>query len=125
MLMTEMHFLVLSQPCPEFLTLDFAQEDKLWYVRWQKSNEIAKCYILIFVSDGLQHEMHDFWLASNILATLNEKFGEECRVTKQDMTNSLIDIRMAKGTPICDHYQDMLAYLKELEVLGMKIECQS
>ena len=49
------HKFVLYEPCPNFSSLDAPSEEKQRYDRWQKSNEIAKCYILASISNVLQH----------------------------------------------------------------------
>ena len=52
-LTTEENKFVLNQPWPNFPSLDAASEEKQRYDRWQKSNEMAKCYILVAVSNVL------------------------------------------------------------------------
>ena len=52
-LIAEEHKFMLNQPCPNFPSLDDASEEKQRYDRWQKSNEMAKCYILVAVSNVL------------------------------------------------------------------------
>ena len=49
-LTAEEHKYVLTQPCPSFPSLDAPLEEKQRYDRWQKSNEMAKCYILASIS---------------------------------------------------------------------------
>ena len=49
----EEHKYVLTQPCPSFPSLDAPLEEKQRYDRWQKSNEMAKCYILASISNVL------------------------------------------------------------------------
>ena len=46
---------MLNQPCPNFPSLDAPSEEKQRYDRWHKSNEMAKCYILVSISNVLQH----------------------------------------------------------------------
>ena len=50
---------MLNEPCPNFLALDAPSEEKQRYDCWQKSNEMAKCYILASISNVLQHQMQD------------------------------------------------------------------
>ena len=52
-LTAEEHRYVLRQPCPNFPSLDAHLEEKQRYDRWQKSNEMAKCYILTSISNVL------------------------------------------------------------------------
>ena len=51
-LTVEEHKYVLTKPCPSFPSLDAPLEEKQ-YDRWQKSNEMAKCYILASISNVL------------------------------------------------------------------------
>ena len=54
-LTVEEHKYVLTQPCPNFPSLDASLEEKQRYDCWHKSNEMAKCYILASISNVLQH----------------------------------------------------------------------
>ena len=65
-LTTEEHKYVLNELCPNFPTLDASFEEKQRYDCQQKSNEMAKCYILVSISNVLQHQMQDVELASDI-----------------------------------------------------------
>ena len=47
------HKYVLTKPCPSFPLLVAPLEEKQRYNRWQKSNEMAKCYILASISNVL------------------------------------------------------------------------
>ena len=76
-LTAEEHKYVFTHPCPSFPSLDAPLEEKQRYDRWQKSNEMAKCYILAFISNVLQHQMEDVELASDIMLSLKEMFGEQ------------------------------------------------
>ena len=70
---------MLTQPCPNFPSLDAPLEEKQQYDCWQKSNEMAKCYIIASISNVLQHQMQDVELALNIMLSLKEMLGEEGR----------------------------------------------
>ena len=75
-LIIEEHKFVLSEPCPYYPELDAPSDERQWYDRWRKSNEMAKCYILASISNVLQHQMQDVELDSNIIFSLKEIFGE-------------------------------------------------
>ena len=68
---------MLNQPCPNFPSLNAPSEEKQQYDRWQKSNEMAKCYILASISNVLQHQMQDVELTLDIMLSLKEMFGEQ------------------------------------------------
>ena len=81
-LTAEEHKYVLTQPCPSFPLLDAPLEEKQRYDRWQKSNEMAKCYILASNSNVLQHQIKDVELTSDIMLSLKEMFGEQGRFAR-------------------------------------------
>ena len=66
-LTAEEHKYVLTQPCPNFPSLDAPLKEKQRYDCWQKSNEMVKCYILASISNVLQHQMQDVELALDIM----------------------------------------------------------
>ena len=78
-LIVEEHKYVLSQPCPNFSSLDAPSEEKQRYNHWQKSNEMSKCYILASISNVLQHQMQDVELASDLMLSLREIGRASCR----------------------------------------------
>ena len=86
----EEHKYVLTQPCPSFPSLDASLEEKQRYDRWQKSNEMAKCYILASISNVLQHQMRDVELALDIMLSLKEMFGEQGRPVRQETMGRFI-----------------------------------
>ena len=52
-LIAKEHKFGLSEPCPNFLALDALSEERQRYDCWQKSNEMAQCYILASISNVL------------------------------------------------------------------------
>ena len=52
-LTAEEHKYVLTKLCPNFPSLNAPLEEKQRYDRWQKSNEMAKCYVLASISNIL------------------------------------------------------------------------
>ena len=76
-LTAEEHKFMLYEPCPNFPSLDAPHEEKQHYDHWKKSNEIAKFYILASISNVLQYQMQDVELASDIMLTLKEMFGDK------------------------------------------------
>ena len=83
-LTVEEHKCVLTQPCPSFPSVDAPLEEKQRYDRWQKCNEMAKCYNLASISIVLHHQIQDVELASDIMLSLKEMFGEQgCSASKK------------------------------------------
>ena len=50
---------------------------------------MAKCYILASISNVLQHQMQDVELASDIMLSLKEMFGEQDRSASQETKTNL------------------------------------
>ena len=124
-LTAEEHKFVLTQPCPNFSSLDDPLEEKQRFDRWQKSNEMTKCYILASILNVLQHQMQDVGLASNIMLSLKEMFGEQGRSTRQETMRQIYNTNMAEGASVREHCLKMISNLNTLEVLGAKIDGES
>ena len=124
-LTAEEHKYVLTQPCPSFPSLDAPLEEKQRYDRWQKSNEMAKCYILASVSNVLQHQMQDVELASDIMLSLKEMLGEQDRLAKQETIRQIYNTKMTEGTSMKEHCLRMISHLNTLEFLGADIDGES
>ena len=90
------HKYVLTQPCPNFPSLDASPEEKQRYDRWQKYNEMAKCYILASISNVLQHQMQDIELVSDIMLSLKEMFGEQVRSARQETMRQIYNTKWLK-----------------------------
>ena len=61
---------------------------------WQKSNEMAKCYILASISNVLQHQMPDVELASDIMLSLKEMFGEQGYSVRQETMRQIYNVQL-------------------------------
>ena len=83
---------------------------------------MAKCYILASISNVLQHQMQDVELASDIMLSLKEMFGEQGRLARQGTIRLILNTKMTQGTPVRDHCLKMIFYLYTLEVLGADID---
>ncbi|KAK4591626.1 hypothetical protein RGQ29_016166 [Quercus rubra] len=99
-LTVEEHKYVLTQPCLNFPSLDASPEKKQRYDCWQKSNEMAKCYILASISNVLQHQMQDVKLVSGIMLSLKEMFSEQDRSARQETMRQIYNTKMAEGAKI-------------------------
>ena len=58
---------------------------------------MAKCYILASISNVLQHQMQDVELASDIMLSLTEMFGEQGRSASKETMRQIYNTKMAKG----------------------------
>ena len=124
-LTAEKHKYVLIQPCPSFPSSDAPPEEKQRYDRWQKSNEMAKCYILASISNILQHQMQDVELASDIMLSLKEMFGQQDYFARQETIRQIHNNKMAEGSLVREHCLTMIFNLNTLKVLGADIDGQS
>ena len=86
---------------------------------------MAKCYILASISNVLQHQMQDVELASDIMLSLKEMFGEQGRSAWQDTMKLILNTKMAQGTLVREHCLKMISYLNTMEVLGADIDGES
>jgi len=86
---------------------------------------MAKCYVLASVSNVLQHQLQDLDHASGMITILKEMLGEQNHIAKSGTMRSLLNTKMAKGTPIKEHCLSMIAMLNSLEVLGAEIDSES
>ncbi|XP_059627761.1 uncharacterized protein LOC132270605 [Cornus florida] len=101
---------------------DDSHEIKEMYEKWQKADEMAKCYILAIMSNVLQQQHQSFVAARDILLNLKEMFGEQSRVARQVAMKQIMNARMPEGTPVGDHLLKMISVLNELEILGADID---
>ena len=86
---------------------------------------MAKCYILASISNVLQHQMQDVELASDIMLSLKEMFGEQGHSTGQETMRQIYNTKMAEGSSVRQHCLTMISNLNTLEVLGADIDGES
>ena len=86
---------------------------------------MAKCYILAFNSIVLQHQMQDVELASDIMLSLKEMFGEQGCSTMQEIMRQIYNTKMAEGTSVKEYCLRMISNLNTLKVLGADIDGES
>ena len=86
---------------------------------------MAKCYILASISNILQHQMQDVGLASDIMLSLKEMFGEQGHSTRQETMRQIYNTKMAEVTLVREHCLKMISNLNTLEVLGVNIDGES
>ena len=121
----EEHKYVHTKPCPSFPSLDAPSKEKQRYDHWQKSNEMAKFYILASISNILQHQIQDVELASDIMLNMKEMFGDQSRSTRQETMRQIYNTKMAEGSSVREHCLTMISNLNTLEVLGANIDGES
>ena len=83
------------------------------------------CYILASISNVLQHQMQDVELASDIMLSLKEMFGEQGCSGRQETIRQIYNTKMAEGTSVREHCLRMISNLNTLEVLSANIDGES
>ena len=86
---------------------------------------MAKCYILASISNVLQHQMLDVELASDIMLSLKEMFGEQGCSIRQETMRQIYNTKMAEGTSVREHCLRRISRLNTLEVFGANIDGES
>ena len=69
--------------------------------------------------------MQDVELASDIMLSLKEKFGEQGRFARQETMRQIYNIKMAEGSSVKEYCLTMISNLNTLEVLGADIDGES
>ncbi|XP_026444015.1 uncharacterized protein LOC113344226 [Papaver somniferum] len=75
------------------------------HARWKKANDMAKCYIMVSISNVLHHQYEGFEKAAEIINGLKEMFFEHNRPTKAEATKNLMNTKMQEGTPFVCTFQ--------------------
>ncbi|KAL8091798.1 hypothetical protein AgCh_034163 [Apium graveolens] len=110
------------EPKPEQPAVDAPEDDKEFYKRWIKADEMSRCYILAEMSGVLQHQHQSMATASDMLFNLKELFGDQNRAARQVAMKALMNTQMAEGTPVRDHVLKMISHLNEIEILGAELD---
>ncbi|KAL8120252.1 hypothetical protein AgCh_017415 [Apium graveolens] len=110
------------EPKPDQPAADAPEDEKEYYKRWIKADEMSRCYILAAMSDVLQHQHQSMATASDMLFNLKELFGDQNRAARQVAMKALMNTQMAEGTPVRDHVLKMMSHLNEIEILGAELD---
>ena len=86
-LTAENYTYVLTEVCPSSPNSISTPEEDAAYHKWQKTDKLAKCYILASMSNVLQQQHERMLSAYDILLNLKEMFGEQSRATREVTIN--------------------------------------
>ncbi|XP_052294703.1 uncharacterized protein LOC127901431 [Citrus sinensis] len=111
-----------KNPCPPVPADDAHRNQRRLYEKWQKANEIAKCYILASISNILQTKHQNLETATEIMDSLQQMFGQGTRFARQAALKGIMNSKMGKGTRVHDHVLKMMDYLNEAEIQGAQID---
>ena len=78
--------------------------------------------MLGLMSDELQRQHKDIKTAHQILAHLQELFGEQSHAAKYQVTKRLFKAKMHDGQSVQDYCLMMIKDLEELEKLGVRLD---
>ncbi|XP_052288067.1 uncharacterized protein LOC127899130 [Citrus sinensis] len=95
------------------------------YEKWQKANEITKCYILASISNILQAKHQNLETAIEIIDSLQHMFRQSTRSARQAVLKGIMNSKMGKETRVRDHVLKMMDYLNEAEIQGAQIDDNS
>ena len=125
MLTAEGYKFVLTTPKPPEPEPEASKEVKEQFEKWTKANDMAKYYILVSMSNILQHQHQYFTVASDIMFNLREMFGLQGRLARQRAMREFLSSKMSEGSPVQDHLLKMFDHLNTLEILGAEIDGES
>ena len=104
---------VLINLCPSELDSNSSKEKVEAYQTWRKADEMARCYILAFMSNVLQHQHETMATAYDMMLKLKEMFGEHNHAGRQVAKKALLNTKMAKGILVCDHILKIISHLND------------
>ena len=105
---------VLTQPCPPVPADDAHRNQRRLYKKWQKANEMPKCYILALIFNILQTKHQNLETVTEIIESLQEMFGQSTRSTRQAALKGIINSKIEKGTRVREHVLKINDYLNEV-----------
>ena len=86
---------------------------------------MAKCHVLASISNILQTKHQNLEIATEIMDSLQEMFGQSTRFARQAALKGIMNCKMGKGTRDCDHVLKMMDYLTKAEIQGAQINDNS
>ncbi|XP_063942852.1 uncharacterized protein LOC135150472 [Daucus carota subsp. sativus] len=84
------------EPKPDQPAADAPKDEREYYKRWFKADEMSRCYILAAMSGN--------------------------RAARQVAMKALMNTQMAEGTPIRDHVLKMMSHLNEIDILSAELD---
>ncbi|MCQ7016895.1 retrotransposon gag domain-containing protein, partial [Clostridioides difficile] len=107
-----------DSPDPDPLTNASTEEERQAFQKWEKANSMARCYILGSISEVLQKQHEHMLLASEMMLSLKELFGEKDRSVRFELMRKIMSTSMSEGVSVREHVLKMMEYLNEIELFG-------
>ncbi|KAK6147504.1 hypothetical protein DH2020_018416 [Rehmannia glutinosa] len=115
----------LTEPCPTVPTAESSAEQNEAYDKWTHFDEMARCYILGYISNVLQQKHQSMSTATEIMESLRKMSEHQGRQARQTSIRSIKNMRMKPGTPVRDHMLALIAQFNVVEVLGAEIKSET
>ena len=90
--------------------------------KWIDEDNKARYYMLGAISDDLQCQHENIMTTCQMLAHLQELFGEQSLAAKYQVCQRLFKAKMRDGQSVQDHCLTMIKDLEELEKLGIILD---
>ena len=83
---------------------------------------MEKCYILAFIFNILQTKHQNMEIATEIMESLQEMFGQSTRFARQATLKGVMNSKMGKSTRVRDHILKIMDHLNEAKIKGAQID---
>ena len=90
--------------------------------KWVDEDNKMKCYIVASMSNDLQWQHEDMRTTKEILAHLQELYGEQNHTTHFEISWRLFREKIRDGWSVNDHCLTMIKDFEELQKLGMNMD---
>jgi hypothetical protein len=116
---------VLNAEPPKLALTDATEKQRNAFDNWNEADEMAKFYILAFMTNVLQKQCQCLVTAKDMMFHLKEMFGEQSRSVGQTAMKKLMSTKMVEGTPVWEHVLKMISFINELDMLGEKMDAET
>ena len=97
-------------------------EQRVSLKKWIDDDNKARYYMLGTMSNDLQRQHENILTIHQMLAHLQELFGEQSRAAKYQVCQRLFKAKMRDGQSVQDHCLTMIKDFEELEKLGIILD---
>ena len=77
------------------------------------------------MSNVLQTQHEHMGTAYDIMMSLSEMFADKSKSARQAAIRTIMNTKMAEGTPVREHMLKMMDYFNVAEILGVEIDAES
>ena len=116
LLVSENHNFVLNEECPEEPSANALKHVRDKYESWIQSNNKAKYYILVGMSDVLQTKHESLETTYEILESLKEMFGRQSDQSRHKATRAYMNTKINKGVSVREHVLNIIIVCHEAEM---------